>query len=943
MLIPIHNPATGKLRVIGYASGSGDTLWKAYEIQKEMEQTPQGCPFEIVGVFCSKAESKAQATAEKLGVPYVCIDIKEFYAKRDKPLKDREVRAEFDAAALEQLRPLNGDMILLAGYVWATTDCLLDEYLVVNVHPADLTIIKDGRRLYAGGNGVGAALDAKEPYVCATSHLATKQIDGGPMLFVSARVPVDYNLHSDETERMRHYLRLVNEQGRLVGARTVLELALGNFATDEAGTVYYMGKESSGGQRIENWEENKPMYQRRIDKLLYPDSVAVIGASQKPGIGNAIMQNIVNGGFTGAKYAVNVRSEDVLGAKGYASISEIPDNVDLAVIATPGKTVLQLAEECGKKGVHALVCISAGFKEVGGEGIAAQEKLIEIVNRYNMRLIGPNCMGEMNIKSKLNATILSGEIVKGNIAMVTQSGSIGAALLDYAEELGIGFSSLVSLGNQADINVCDLLPFYDEDEHTSIIVLYLESILDPVRFWKTASMIKKPIILLKSGNSAAGMAAASSHTGSLAGNDKVVNALIQKSGVVRVQSLEECFICASALAHMPRVQGNRVGLLTNAGGPGILIADALSQYNFDIPKASEQLQATLRAGLMAEATVQNPMDVVATAPPEHYVLAAQAMIDSGEYDSLLVCCVPPATVDTTKVAQALAPVLRDSKIPVLTNFFGPTMGKGAREVMLQNHIPTSQYPEQIATMLAGMREPVRNAGAETKRVPRAAVKNAEEILSTVASGDYLPAEPTFALLQGFGIHAAANALLKNAKQIKETALTFPAVAKIDHPDIVHKSDVGGVRLNIQAEQELEEVVNDFLTRFPGANGVFVQEMVPSGIELIIGSVRDDALGNSVMIGLGGLWVEVMKDVAFGYPPLTQEEAMALINSLRCEPLLAGYRGKEGVNKDVLAALLQKISAMLLALPNIGEIDLNPIIYNPAKDAFVAVDARIRKA
>ena len=942
MITPIHNPALGKLRVIGYASGSGDTLWKAYELQKEMEQTPEGCPFEIVGVFCSKEDAKALATARELGVPAACIDIKGFYAQRGKPLKDREVRGEYDAAALELLRPMQGEAILLAGYVWATTDCLLDEYLIINVHPADLSIQKDGKRAYAGGNGVGAALAAGEPNLCSTSHLATKQIDGGPMLVISQRIPVDYELHGSDEERMRHYLRLVNQQSRLVGARTLLEVAAGRFATDEDGSVYYRGNKAPAGIRIESWEENTPLHQRQTDKLLYPGSVAVIGASLKPGIGRSITENIIRGGFAGDLYAVNMRGEDVLAAKGYRAIGEIEGPVDLAIIATPGKTVLGIAEECGRKGVQAIVCISAGFKEVGAEGAAAEQRLMEIVNRYNMRMIGPNCMGEMNIKSKLNATILTNPVVEGNIAMVTQSGSIGAALLDYAEELGIGFSSIVSLGNQADINVCDLLPFYERDEHTRVIVLYLETIPEPVRFWKAAAAVTKPILLLKSGNSEAGMAAASSHTGSLAGNDKVVETLIKKAGVTRVNSLEELYICAAALAHMPTVKGSRVGLLTNAGGPGILIADALSEYGFTLPPASEKLRGTLRESLMAEASVQNPVDVVATAPPEHYALSARAMIDSGEYDALLVCCVPPATVDTTQVAIALAPVLKGCKIPVLTNFFGPTLGKGAREVMLESSIPTSQYPEQIATMLAGMREPRRYGPSESARPARLTVCNAESALATIPDGEYLPVKEAYAILRSFGINVANNTLLKSVEDARTAGLSFPVVAKIDHPEIVHKSDVGGVRLSIASTEELVEVTEDFLRRFTGCNGVFVQEMVPDGLELIIGSVRDPQLGNAVMVGLGGVWVEIMKDVAFGYPPLSRQEAMDMIDGLKCEPLLAGYRGKAGVSKEALCDLLLNVSAMLLALPAVSEIDLNPIIYDPARNAFVAADARIRK-
>lgn len=943
MLTPIHNPALGKLRVIGYTSGSGETLWKAYELQKEMEQTAEGCPFEIVGVFCSKADSKVEETAKELGIPSACIDIRAFCDERGKPLKDREVLAEYDAAALELIRPMKGDVILLADYAWETTDCLMEEYLMINVHLAELLNQGEiGHRYYDNENSLEDALKNGKTNLCSASYLVTKQINDGPILAISERVSVDYSLHDDNQLRVRHYLKLVNNQRSLVGTRTLLEIAAGNFQMDESGAVYYKGEKKPMGIHIENWEENKPIHQRNMDKLLYPNSVAIVGASNRPGIGNSIISNLLRDGYKGEVFAVNVRGEDVASAKGYTSISDIPDEVDLAVIATPSRTVLEIAEACGQKGVGAIVCITAGFKEVGGAGIEAEQELMKICNRYNMRLIGPNCMGEMNAKVDFNITILHSSVVKGNVALVTQSGAIGAALLDYAGELGIGFSSIVSLGNQADVNVCDLLPCYEEDEHTKVIVLYLESILEPTRFWQVASKITKPILLLKSGSSEAGMAAASSHTGSLAGDDQVVDALIRKAGIMRVSSVEECFLCAAALSQMPRLKGNRVAIVTNAGGPGTLITDATSNAGFDLPTPSEKLGTYLREHLMAEASTGNPIDLVATAPPAHYALTAKAMMESGEYDALLICCIPPATINTAEVATTLLPVLKNAPIPVLTNFFGPTLGAGARELMVANKIPTSEYPEQMAMMLAGMREVKKTTAPLQTRVPRQSTTRAKEILQTVPSGEYLPVMETYELLEIFGIHGAAASIVKSVDEVQELALTFPVVAKIEHPEIVHKSDVGGVRLNIQSSEELETVVEDFLTRFSGADGVFVQEMLPGGIELIIGSVQDPAMGSAIMVGLGGVWVEVMKDVIFGYPPLSQEEAMNMINTLKIEPLLAGYRGKPGVDKEALANLMEQVSRMLLELPEIGELDLNPILFHPEKGTFIAADARIRK-
>ena len=689
------------------------------------------------------------------------------------------------------------------------------------------------------------------------------------------------------------------------------------------------------------------MSEKNTEKLLYPDSVAVIGASQKPGIGRSIVANILKDHFAGAVYAVNVRGDDVLSAKGYKSVAEIAEPVDLAVIAVPAAAVPEVVESCGRKGVRGILCISAGFKEKGGDGTAAQEKISEIVNRHNMRMIGPNCMGMMNSKISLNATILSQSIAGGNVALVAQSGGIGAAMLDYAEELGIGFSFLISLGNQADINVCDLLPFFNKDENTRVIAMYLETIPDPRRFWQEALQVQKPILLLKSGRTPVGMAAASSHTGNLAGNDKIAGALIRKAGITRVNSMEELFLVTAALSNMPPVNGNRIGLITNAGGPGILIGDVLSNNEFTFPAPSDKLKSFLKENLMKEASILNPVDIVAPASVDQWKLAVKAMLDSGEYDALPVCCIPPATIDTATIAEALLPILKNAKIPVLTCFMGPNLGKAGREIMVKNGIPAVQYPEHLAVMLMGMAMPPRHAFTEEKKVletalPETALNEGRSILAASAKNQYLPIQQAHTLLRLSGIQTAKNRILKNAEEAVAAELSFPVAAKIEHPEIVHKSDAGGVRLNIASPEELAATTADFLERFPGASGVYVQEQVPDGLELIAGGIHDPELGSAVMVGLGGIWVEVMNDAVFGYPPISRAEAQDMIKRLRCKPLLDGFRGMPAVNPDALADLLEKLSSLLLAFPEISEIDLNPVIYNTERDIFMPADIRIKK-
>lgn len=931
------------MRVIGYASGSGETLWKAVELQREMERTVGECPFEIVGIFTSDSGAKCIETAKTLQIPYVVLDIKEYYKVLGKPLTDRQARRQYDIKAMELIEKFDADVVLLAGYVWAVTDVVLDRYVMINVHPADLSVMSDGRRLYAGKDGVGGALKAGEPFLRATAHLASKELDAGPILVISEEVPVDYGLHETYEARLKHYLRLVNEQSRLTGARALLETARGNFAADGEGKLYYKGKPAPKGLIIESWQQNKPLFQRNVEKLLYPGSVAVIGASGKPGLGRAVAENLFRDGFPGPVSVVNRRAEPVMGFKGYASVLDIEEDVDLAVITVPSGAVLEVAEECGKKGVKALICVTAGFSETGREGKERQEQLLDIVNRYNMRMTGPNCMGLIHAASGLNATMLANKIIKGHVALVTQSGSIGAAMLDFAENLNMGFSSIISVGNQADVTVLDLLPLLDRDETARVIVLYLETLPESADFYRVAAKIKKPVLLLKSGSTEAGAAAVSSHTGSLAGNDRIVNALIRKSGVVRVNTLEDCYMAAAALGQMPQVRGGSVAVLTNAGGPGSLIADGLSGAGFVLPNLPEAIEDKLRISLLPEASVNNPIDVVAAAPPEHYAVAAKEMLDSGFYDSMIICCVPPATVDTGKIAEALVPVVKSASLPVLTNFLGPTLGAKAKKVLCDNNIPTTQYPEQTAAILSGMRIAEAARLHKAVRPPAEAYIRAKELLAATERGDFMPVHDAYELLRCFGIETAGSAVVTDAEQTKSLKLRYPLAVKICHPGIIHKSDVGGVALGIKNGEELYASVKDMLERFPGADGVLVQEMVSGdGVEIIIGSSVDPQSGHAVMIGLGGIWVEVMDDVAFGCPPLSEAEAMGMIDSLRCRPLIGEYRGKRMGNAGELAKVARKLSDILIALPEIAELDINPLLYSAERDAYTAVDVRLRR-
>ncbi len=945
MLKPIVNPARGKLRVLGYCSGSGNTLWKAWELQKEMEKTAEGCPFEIVGIFADKPDSKAVATAEACGVPCAAVDIRQFYAERGKPLKDREVRAAFDRTVLEQVEPFQADLVLLAGYVWATTDAVLDRYTVVNVHPADLAVTdENGHRILAGANGIQSAFQHNMDYLRASSHLAVKELDAGPLLVRSPKVPVDYSLFRDEEERFRHYLKLVNEQSRLVGARTILELALGNFAADEEGRLFYKGEPAPDGLCFESWEENRPFFERDRTKLFYPDSVAVIGASGRPGMGNAIVGNMLDLGYTGRLYAVNRRGEEVRGVPGYRSVLDIPDTVDTAVLAVPSSGVLSVAEECGKKGVKAMICITAGFREVGGEGAERERALLKIVDRYNMCMTGPNCMGLANTSEKvrLSATILDKSPRRGHVAFLTQSGALGASLIDFADELDVGFSVVVSLGNMANINPCDLLPMLEEDENTELICMYMETLPEPYRFERVMARMTKPVIMVKSGRTAAGARAASSHTGSMACNDDVADALLRKCGVIRAENLEDAFLLASAMGKMPRIRGKRVGIISNAGGLGTLTTDVLVKYGFELPELSPEEQAALRPQLLPEASTHNPLDLVAPAPPAHYAAAARAMISSGRYDAIIVDCVPPALIDTGEVAQAMVDILNASDTPIFSCFFGPKLGAKGRAVMKKGGIPTFSFPDQMVRTMAYMVEkpPIRPFRFE-QTLSLAARTEADAILAGCEKGAYLKPEDCFRLLRLYGVPVAESAYLATGEDPEALTLGYPVAAKVDHPEIVHKSDVGGVRLGIQGPEELKALQKEWGEKFPGLRGMQIQQQISGTPEMIIGAAVDPALGHSILTGLGGTLVEVLRDVAIGHVPLSGTDAEEMLASLRGGKLLDGYRGSAPADREAFKRILYCVNALLLDHPEISEMDINPLIYDPDRRGFFAVDARIR--
>jgi acyl-CoA synthetase (NDP forming)/folate-dependent phosphoribosylglycinamide formyltransferase PurN len=961
MIQPIWNAARGRMRVAGLASGSGNTLWKTLELQRTLEATPGGSPFEIVAVFADSPEAKALRTAEEFGIPGLSIDIRAFYADRGAPLKDRAVRAEYDRRILDLLAPFVPDGILLAGYVWATTSVITGSLITWGVHPADLAVEKDGRRAYAGVDGVGSTLAGGESEIRASSYLATDLIDGGPILIVSPGVPVDPCDGLEGKDRVRRYLPSVNDEGRIVGARTTLEIANGAFGLDERGAVFFRGVPAPKGLRFESWRENPPLHERRTECLFSPKSVAVIGASTRPGIGNAVFRNIRSYDFAGKVFPVNRKGEAVDGVKGFRSVLDIPERIDLAMLTVSSEFIPEVAEECGRKGVGAMVALTAGFRETGDEGGAQERALMDIVNRYGMRLMGPNCMGVLNTDPavRLHANMLQTIPERGGVGFVTQSGAIGAAMLDFASTYGLGFSRIASTGNQPDVTACDLLPLYADDPNTTVILAYLEAIPDAPRFariLKRAASVK-PVVVLKSGRTEAGAAAARSHTGSLTGDGRLAGVLLAQSGAIVAETLEEAYLLASALSRMPRVRGNRVGILSNAGGPGTLVADALAMRGFELPLMPARLRERLASRIMPQASTGNPLDLVATATPEHYGEAARTMLESGLYDAILVIVVPPAGIDTGATARGMSDWLvtaRDSGIPVLSCFFGPTLGAAGRAVMLENGVPSFTFPEQTASVLHLMRTGGTSTASSTtaareRKRPEPALAERRTLAERRAlvdgnRGTFLPQERCMELLAAYDFPTPQSAFVSADGGDRGVLNEFrcPAVAKIDHPEILHKSDVGGVVLDIPDAAALERTVSGLLARFPGARGVLVQEQIgrsAGAIELILGVTRDPVLGHAVLVGYGGVGVEVFKDVQLLHVPFDAQDANASLRRLQCFPLLEGYRGRKGADIPGLLELLAALQRLVLDVPEIAELDVNPLIWDGER--FVVADARIR--
>lgn len=693
-----------------------------------------------------------------------------------------------------------------------------------------------------------------------------------------------------------------------------------------------------------------------FESFFNPKSVAIIGASQQKGkVGHEILTSMIGAGYEGKIYPVNPKAKEIVGLKCYPDLEAIGQVPDLVIIIVPAKLVPDIMKQCAKLKVNSVIIITAGFKEVGKEGRLLEEKVLETAKRAGIRIIGPNCLGVIVPTNKLNASFGGDLPVVGSIGYLSQSGALLTAILDMANAGGIGFSKLVSIGNKADINELDIIQALGSDPSTKVIAGYLESITDGDAFVRQAEHISqsKPILLIKSGGTSAGAKAASSHTGSLAGSEAAYESAFERSGIIRCDSIRQQFDYAQALANQPLPAGSRIAVITNAGGPGIMAADSIERKGLTFAKLDEKTISTLASKLPAAANLYNPIDVLGDALADRYEFALNVVIDDPNVDIVLVLLTPQVMTEAAKTAEAIVKIARQKPSkPILTCFLGAKKVADGVKILRDGKIPQYDATDGAISTIKIMTDYLRWR-SRPKRVVKLFPVNRRKVENIVERhlrqgirevGETESKE----ILEAYGFVTPKGSIATTAEQAANIAqqLGFPVVLKIWSPDILHKSDVGGVRIGLRSVQEVKDSFDLMMYRIPKkrpeANilGVLVQEMCKSGREVILGMNRDPHFGPLMMFGMGGIMVEVLKDVSFYLAPLTADEAKQMLISTKTYQMLKGVRGQEGVDIDKIAEGLQRLSQLVTEFPQIQEMDINPYVVGPVGTTPIAVDARM---
>ena len=692
-----------------------------------------------------------------------------------------------------------------------------------------------------------------------------------------------------------------------------------------------------------------------LEMFSCPQAVAVIGASRdKEKLGHGVLSNIVGHDYPGQVYPINLKADEILGLKCYPSVLDVPDPVDLAIIVIPSNYVAAALEDCGQKGVKGVIIISAGFREAGLEGVRMERELVAIAKRYGMRLIGPNCLGIIDTLCPLDASFAAGMPPKGTMAFMSQSGALCTAILDWALAAEIGFSRFVSLGNKADVSEVDLLEAWENDPHSKVILTYMEGLSEGRKFMEAARRVTRriPVIAVKSGSTDAGSRAVSSHTGSLAGSARAYEAAFRQSGVLRAESIQHLFDYSLAFAYQPVLRGGHIAIVSNSGGPGVMATDALEREGLSLASFSHETIDFLRDNLPAAANIYNPIDILGDAQTDRYILALEAALKEESVDGVIVILAPQVMTKIEETAEAVGRVVARYDKPVLGCFMGEARVGPGIKVLNECKIPNYPFPERAVGALKAMldyrhwldrppleieefdvdREKVRGIFEQVKADGRQAIGDAE-------ARDIMAA---------YGIRIPASKLATTADEAVEIAeeIGYPVVMKIASPDILHKTDIGGVKLGIDSATDVRDAFDLLVYRatryMPDAEiwGCLVQEMVRGGKEVIVGMNCDPQFGPLMMFGLGGIYVEALKDVAFRIAPFSRQEAEEMIREIRSYTLLKGVRGERPSDTEAIVDTLLRLSQLVTDFPEIMEMDVNPLIVFEAGRGAVGVDMRL---
>lgn len=692
-----------------------------------------------------------------------------------------------------------------------------------------------------------------------------------------------------------------------------------------------------------------------IDSIFNPKTIAVIGASaEEKKVGNAVLRNLLNG-FEGKVYPINPTKSEILSLKCYPTVSAVPDQVDLAVVVIPAKAVAEALRDCARAGVKGVVVITAGFKEVGGEGVAREREIVEIVRSSGIKMVGPNCLGVMNTRNKMNASFAAQLPPPGRVAFFSQSGALGVAIIDWALENNFGFSKFVSFGNKADLNETDFLEYFAKDPETDVILGYIEDVVDGMRFLNVAKEVTKvkPVILIKSGATEAGARAASSHTGALAGSDRAFTEAFRKTGIIRAQGIQELFDTAEMLLSRRLPKGKRLLIVTNAGGPGIIAADTADRLGIKLDPMSSASIDAIADKLPSNASLYNPIDVIGDATSERYRVVLEQASKDEAVEGICVILTPQAMTDVDNIADVVVSVSKVTEKPIFATFIGGQRIRNAVRKLKENHIPHFNDPSVAITAYSKLINFVEFMKRETKEhepivIPSEKKRRVAEIIERVKEANVteIGGEEAFEILSLYGFSFPERALARTPSEAVAVAerIGYPVVMKICSPHILHKTDVGGVKLNLLNEKAVYDAFVEITTNvkrvMPDAfiEGVMIYEMISGGKEVILGVSYDSTFGHMVMFGLGGIYVEILKDVSFRVVPVSKEEAFEMIGEIKGSRILDGVRGEKPCDKKDLVNSILRLSQLVEDFPLIKEVDINP--YMVFQNGGIALDARI---